>query len=81
MVNTTYIYYEQGSLIFSFPFKNFYSKIEVVKLGIVVHTCNPSSGETEAGGSLVQGQLELHSKTLTQKKKKKMGTQKDEMFC
>jgi hypothetical protein len=52
-----------------------------VVLGIVVHTCNPSSGETEAGGSLVQGQLELHSKTLTQKKKKKMGTQKDEMFC
>jgi hypothetical protein len=48
MVNTTYIYYEQGSLIFSFPFKNFYSKIEVVKLGIVVHTCNPSIWEAKS---------------------------------
>jgi hypothetical protein len=28
-------------------------------------------GETEAGGALVGGQPELHSKTLSQKKKKK----------
>jgi hypothetical protein len=34
------------------------------KLGVVVHICDPSTLETEAGRSQVWGQLELHSKTL-----------------
>jgi hypothetical protein len=41
------------------------------KLGKVVHACNPSTWEVEAGGSQVQGQYGLCSKTLSQKKKKK----------
>jgi hypothetical protein len=37
----------------------------------VVHTCNPSTQEAEgAAGLRVQGQPELHSQTLSQKKKK-----------
>jgi hypothetical protein len=36
--------------------------------GAVAQAC---SGETEAGGSRVQGQPELHSETLSEKKKKK----------
>jgi hypothetical protein len=31
--------------------------------GVVVHTCNPRTQETEAGGSWVQGQPQLHSKS------------------
>jgi hypothetical protein len=34
---------------------------------MVVHTFNPSYQEAEARGSQVQGQPELHSKTLSQK--------------
>jgi hypothetical protein len=30
----------------------------------MVHACNPSTREAEAGGSQVQGQPRLHSKTL-----------------
>jgi hypothetical protein len=32
--------------------------------GVVVHTCNPSTQEVEAGGSKIQGQSWLQSKTL-----------------
>jgi hypothetical protein len=39
--------------------------------GVVVHVCNPSTWETDAGGSKVQSQAILHRKTLSQKKKKK----------
>jgi hypothetical protein len=37
-------------------------------LGVVAHTCNPSTSEAEAGGWRVEGQLGLHNKTLSQKK-------------
>jgi hypothetical protein len=33
--------------------------------GVVVHTCNPSTGEAEAGGWRVQDHSGLHSKTLS----------------
>jgi hypothetical protein len=36
---------------------------------VVVYACNPSTWEAEAGGSQVQGQAKLHSKTLHLKKK------------
>ena len=39
----------------------------IPKLGVVVHTYNPSTQGAEAGG-LLQGQSELHSKTLSLKK-------------
>lgn len=35
---------------------------------MVVHTYKPSAGEDEAGGTQVQGQYELHSKIVSQKK-------------
>jgi hypothetical protein len=34
---------------------------------MVVHTCNPSTEEVEAGGSSVLDQPELHSETLSPK--------------
>jgi hypothetical protein len=37
---------------------------------MVVHTFNFSTWETEAGGSQVQGQSGVHSKTLSQNKQK-----------
>jgi hypothetical protein len=40
-----------------------------IKLGVMMHTCNASTLEAEAG---VQDQPELHSKTLSQKKKRKV---------
>lgn len=39
-------------------------------LGLVVHAYNPSIWETEAGGSQVRGQSDLHNKNLSRKKKK-----------
>jgi hypothetical protein len=33
----------------------------------VVHVCNSSTQEAKAGGSQVQGQLRLHTKTLSKK--------------
>jgi hypothetical protein len=36
-----------------------------------VHTSNPSTQETKAGGSQVQGQPGIHNETLPLKKKKK----------
>jgi hypothetical protein len=33
-------------------------------LGMVVHTCNPTTQEAEAGGSRVPGQPELYSETV-----------------
>jgi hypothetical protein len=38
---------------------------------MVVHTCNPSTGEVEAGGLRVESQIGLHNKTWCPKKKKK----------
>jgi hypothetical protein len=43
--------------------------------GMMLHACNPSTWESEAGFS-VQGQLGLHCETLPQKKKKKTNKQK-----
>ena len=40
------------------------TKKQLLKLGVVVYTCL----ETEAGRSQVQGQLGLHSKSLSQTK-------------
>jgi hypothetical protein len=40
------------------------------KLGVMVNVCNLSNQETEAGGFQVWGQPELHSVTLSGKKKK-----------
>jgi hypothetical protein len=34
---------------------------------MVMHICNPRTGEAEAGGSWVPGQPGLHSETLCQK--------------
>jgi hypothetical protein len=36
-----------------------------IKLGMLVHLCNPSIREIEAGGSWVQGQPGLYSETLS----------------
>jgi hypothetical protein len=40
---------------------------ETIELGMVVHTCNLSIQEAEAGGSWVQGQPGLHNEPLSQK--------------
>lgn len=40
-----------------------------MKPGMVVQGCDPSSGEVEAGRLLLGDQPELHSKTLSLKKK------------
>jgi hypothetical protein len=45
-------------------------EITAKKLSAVVHTCNPSTWEAEAGGLQIEDQSELHRKTLPQKKKK-----------
>jgi hypothetical protein len=39
--------------------------------GMVIHACNPSTQEVEAGGLRVQVQPELYSKTLSQKQQQK----------
>jgi hypothetical protein len=39
------------------------------KLSVVVHICNPSTWEAEAGGSQIGSQPGLHSEILYQKKK------------
>jgi hypothetical protein len=38
---------------------------------MVAHVYNPSTQEAKAEGSQVQGQIELHSETLTQQTKKR----------
>jgi hypothetical protein len=40
-------------------------------VGYSAHACNPSTQETEAGGSTVGGQPELHCKSLSQTDQKK----------
>jgi hypothetical protein len=35
-------------------------------MSVVVHSCNPSTQEAEAGGWQVQGQPELQSETVSQ---------------
>jgi hypothetical protein len=39
------------------------------KLGVVVHSCNPSTWEAEAGGWGIQGQPGLHSETLLERER------------
>jgi hypothetical protein len=39
------------------------------KLSVVLHTCNSSTWEVEAGGLTVQGQPGLHNEILSQKTK------------
>jgi hypothetical protein len=41
------------------------------KLGVMVHTCNPSTWEVKSREMQVQGQSVQHSKTLSQKKEYK----------
>jgi hypothetical protein len=41
------------------------SKVFIPELGVVTHTCNPSTWETEAGELGVQGYPGLNSKTLS----------------
>jgi hypothetical protein len=41
----------------------------ITQLKTVMHVCNPSTWEMEAGGLWVWGQPELHTKTLSQKTK------------
>jgi hypothetical protein len=43
---------------------------DILALVVVAHTCHPSTWKAEDGGSPVQGQPELHSKILSQKKKR-----------
>lgn len=38
---------------------------------MVAHTCNPKPQDTEARGSQVEGQLRLHSETVSQKEKER----------
>jgi hypothetical protein len=42
-------------------------------LGVIVHICNPSPQEAEAGGLAVQGQPGLHSKTESGRKVEQNG--------
>jgi hypothetical protein len=43
---------------------------------VVVHACDPSTQEDKVGGLRVQGDLEIHSKTLSPKTEKKKKTKK-----
>jgi hypothetical protein len=45
---------------------------------MVVHTCNPSNGEAEVGGSQVQGQPELYRELVSQKQKRKEEEEEEE---
>jgi hypothetical protein len=45
----------------------------IVHFPFVLHTCNPSTHEAEAGGSQVPGQPELPSETLSQKGEEEIG--------
>jgi hypothetical protein len=40
---------------------------KAIDLGMVEHSCNSGTQKAEAGRSQVEGQLELHSKTLSKK--------------
>jgi hypothetical protein len=44
-------------------------QLEGTLLGVMVHSYNPSTGETEAGELWVQEQCGLHSETVSKKKK------------
>jgi hypothetical protein len=50
-------------------------------LGAVVHFCNPSTLEAEAGGLQFQGQHGLHSEKLSQKSKCNLLHCKDNICC
>jgi hypothetical protein len=43
---------------------------KTLRADMVVHTFNPHTQEAETGGLPVEGQAELHSKTLSQEQKK-----------
>jgi hypothetical protein len=47
----------------------FSPQLRISELCWVVHTCNSSTWEVEAGGLRIWGQSQLHSKTLSQKAK------------
>jgi hypothetical protein len=57
----------------SFPtfIENFFTEFRGMRKGpekgVVVHICNPSTQEAEAGGSSVPGQPGTHRETLSQK--------------
>jgi hypothetical protein len=55
------------------PLRTYFSKTRNEVLCMVVHDCNPSTWETEAEGSLAQGQPEQFSEALSQKIKIKKG--------
>jgi hypothetical protein len=38
---------------------------------VVVYICNSSTWEVEVGGSLVQGQPQIHSKTLSERERER----------
>jgi hypothetical protein len=52
-----------------------------LKPAMVAHTCNPSTGEAEAGELWVQDQLRLRSETLSQKQKKKKRKKRIGLQC
>jgi hypothetical protein len=43
------------------------SNKNTLELGMMIHACNLSTWEAEAGGSIVQGQPGLYSENLSQK--------------
>jgi hypothetical protein len=53
-------------------------KMAIVKLGVVMRAYYPSTKETEAEGSRVQGQPKLHSETLERKGERRRGEHKGE---
>jgi hypothetical protein len=49
----------------------------VIKPGMVVHSCSPSTWEVEAGGSGIRDQPGLHSKILAQNNNDDYGSRGD----
>jgi hypothetical protein len=48
------------------------TKKVLTKLGVVVHTCNPSTQDAEAGGSQVPGQATLRRMTVSKQQPSKI---------
>jgi hypothetical protein len=57
-------------IVYYFLNAKYFLRNRLQRLCVVVHTCSPSTQETEAGGL---GQSELHSETLLQKQTQKQG--------
>jgi hypothetical protein len=53
------------------PQETKWTKVMNLELGMVLHTCNPSTEKVEAGGWQVWGQPWLHGKPLSQKPRTK----------